>query len=67
MNRSYDGRILQGDELLVQVQRDALKTKQAALTCRITLQGTYFVFAMGSSKLGISSKLSAKEKQNIQF
>ncbi len=66
LNRSYDGRILQGDELLVQVQRDALKTKQAALTCRISLQGKYFVFALGSSKLGISAKLSTKEKQSIQ-
>ncbi len=66
LNRTYDGRILQGDELLVQVQRDALKTKQAALTCRITLQGKYFVFAMGNSKYGISSKLSVNTKKKIQ-
>ena len=58
INRSFDGRILQGDELLVQVSRDAQKTKQAAVTCNITLQNDYFVFSVGNTKAGISTKLS---------
>ena len=66
LNRAYDGRILQGDELVVQVQRDALKTKQAAVTCQITRQGEYFVFALGSSKAGISAKLSKDVKTSIR-
>lgn len=37
LNRSYDGRILEGDEILVQVIRDAQKTKQPAVTTKITL------------------------------
>lgn len=66
LNRSFDGRILQGDELLVQVQRDALKTKQAALTCNITLQSELFVFETGSTKVGISNKLSAELKNKLR-
>lgn len=37
LNRSYDGRILEGDEILVQVIREAQKTKQPAVTTKITL------------------------------
>lgn len=65
LNRTYDGRILQGDELLVQVLRDALKTKQAAVTCNIALQGNHFVFEVGNTKSGISAKLSKEVRQNI--
>ena len=38
-NRRSDGRLLAGDEILVQVMRDALKTKEPALTAKISLEG----------------------------
>ncbi len=66
VNRSFDGRILEGDELLVQIERDALKTKQAAATAKITLQGRYGVFSTDSSKIGISSRLSKEKKSSIR-
>lgn len=65
LNRSYDGRVLEGDELLVQVVRDALKTKQAAVTAKITLNSSLLVLAMGNPKVSVSSKLSGEEKQAI--
>lgn len=37
MNRPADGRILEGDEILVQVSRDAQKTKQASVTTKVNL------------------------------
>lgn len=58
INRPPDGRILEGDDILIQITRDALKTKQAAATTEITLTGRYFVMNTGSSRIGISSKLS---------
>ncbi len=66
LNRPADGRILQEDELLVQVQRDAIKTKQAGLTARINLSSDYFAFSFGSPKLGISSKLSKEYKDGLK-
>lgn len=65
-NRVYDGRILEGDELLVQIQQEPIKSKQAAVTTRITLQGEYFVFAMGESKAGISKKLEETQKDRLR-
>lgn len=40
-NRTYDGRLLCGDEILVQVIRDRVKTKDPALTAKITLEGRW--------------------------
>lgn len=66
LNRIYDGRIVQGDELLVQFTKDALKTKQAGVTCNVSLPDDSFVFAIGNPKLGISSKLSPADKSHIR-
>lgn len=65
INRVYNGRLHVGDELVVQVTRDAVKTKQPFLTTRISLAGTYLAAADGSSKLGMSSKLSPMVKTNL--
>ncbi len=57
IGRAYDGRLLEGDELPVQLEKEAIKTKQATVTTRITLQGEYFVFTVGTVRVGISRKL----------
>lgn len=66
LNRKRAGRLVQGDEILVQVTKDALKTKQASLTCNITQNGAYFVFTVGNNTLGISNKLSKPVKNSIK-
>lgn len=66
LNRPADGRILQEDELLVQVQRDAIKTKQAGLTAKVDLSSEYFVFSLGNPKLGISAKLDKTTKDTLK-
>lgn len=65
-NRTYDGRLLEGDELLVQLERDAIKTKQAAVTARITLQGEYFIFSTGKNQAGISRKLDESQRERVR-
>lgn len=65
LNRSFDGRLKAGDELVVQVLRDAVKTKQPVLTTRLSLSGNYLVLSDGSDKLGMSAKLSKENKLRI--
>ena len=65
LNRIPDGRILQGDEILVQVVRDAQKSKRASVTAQISLSNDYFVLAMGSRRVSYSTKLSKKQKENL--
>lgn len=68
INRAYDGKLRVGDELLVQVLRDAVKTKQPVLTTKISIAGSYLAIASGSGHLGLSSKLSeAKKKEIVAF
>lgn len=65
-NRTFDGRILEGDEVLVQVTRDAQKTKQASVTARISISNDYFALTLGNSGIGYSNKLSVPDRERIK-
>lgn len=67
LNRKADGRILAGDELLVQVDREAVKTKEPVLTTEISLAGRYAVVFPGKKRgrLQFSGKLSEDTRQQI--
>lgn len=54
--------LVAGDELLVQVSREALKTKEPAVTTNLNFTGKYAVLTSGNRKIGVSSKLS-KDKR----
>lgn len=65
--RVWDGKLKVGDELLVQVERDAIKTKQPAVTTKISLSGSYMVLnASKTGKIGISNKISGEKKEEIK-
>lgn len=65
-NRTYDGRILQGDELVVQVEKEGIKTKAPGLTTNLSFSGKYCVLTTGKTKLGYSSKLTETVKQQVK-
>lgn len=67
VNRAYDGRLLEGDELLVQVERASQKTKQASVTAHISLSNDYFVIMMGTPKIGYSANIDSETKKRINF
>lgn len=50
-----------GDELLVQVNRDAMKGKLPAMTANLNFPGKYLVLTTGNKKIGFSGKLSKEE------
>lgn len=55
-----------GDELIVQVSKENMKSKQPVLTSNITLTGKYVVVSFGNKKIGISNKLSLKDRNRIK-
>jgi ribonuclease G len=55
-----------GDELLVQVSREAVKTKAPTVTCNLNFPGKYLVLTTGKKQLGLSSKLSLEEKERLR-
>ncbi len=67
-NRKPDGCLKPGDELLVQLVKEPMKTKLAGVTTDITLSGNYIVVGMKSSSkanIQVSSKLG--KKQHTRF
>lgn len=59
LNRRSNKKILvEGDELLVQIQKDAIKTKSLMLTTNLSFTGKYLVVTTGKNQLGISKKIS---------
>lgn len=66
VNREYDGRILQDDEIVVQVYKEAVKTKPPAVTSIPALDGKYCVVSWGKPGISYSNKLSVKAKQRIK-
>ncbi len=61
----FSGRLKIGDELLVQVEKDAIKTKQPVLTTKLSIAGKYLAASRGNTKLGVSAKISPAKKQDI--
>lgn len=59
-----DGRergLKEGDELIVQVAKDAVKTKDPVLTANLTFSGRYAVLTAGKRVVGFSKKISDRE------
>ena len=62
VNRKYDGKIVAGDEILVQIEKEAIKTKEPGLTCNLSFTGKYSVLTTGKQGIGFSTKLGNKTK-----
>lgn len=54
-----------GDQILVQVSRDAMKGKLPALTANLNFTGKYLVLTTGEKKFGLSGKLSGTERHTL--
>lgn len=54
-----------GDELIVQIQKEAVKTKQPTVTGNLNFAGKYVVLTSGNQKAGVSSKLSKKKREEL--
>jgi ribonuclease G len=72
LNRKPDGTLKPGDEILVQLAKEPVKTKLAGVTTRISLAGSYAVVSLprqdkttDGGSIHVSSKLS--KKQEIRF
>ena len=63
--RKGNGPLRPGDELLVQVSRDAMKGKLPALTSNLNFTGRYLVLTTGDKKFGLSSKLTQEDRHRL--
>ena len=54
-----------GDELLVQISKEAVKTKAPTVTSKLNLTGKYAVLTYGDTRAGVSNKLEKSEKERL--
>lgn len=63
LNRKNTTKVCEGDLILVQVVKDAVKTKAAVVSCEINLSGKYVVLTVGKGGfIGVSHKIADKER-----
>uniref|UniRef100_UPI0040569BF1 ribonuclease E/G n=1 Tax=Agathobacter sp. TaxID=2021311 RepID=UPI0040569BF1 len=55
-----------GDELMVQVIKDKVKTKDPVVSSKLTLSGTYCVLTTGNLTLSISKKIVGEKRAALQ-
>lgn len=65
---SDDGRLREGDEIPVQVIKEAVKTKDPVVTTKLSINGAYAVVSLDKRKGGVqfSKKLSAAKKDALK-
>ena len=55
-----------GDELLVQVSKEAVKTKAPTVNSKLNFTGKYVILTSGDTRIGVSSKLEQTERARLQ-
>jgi ribonuclease G len=55
-----------GQEIVVQVVKDPLKTKGARLSMELTIAGRYMVYAPSGEGIGVSRRLEDKERERLR-
>lgn len=58
-------KLVQGDEVLVQVKKEAARTKLPAFTSKIEIADRYTVVSLGNPGTGVSGKIKDKEKKRL--
>jgi len=61
-----DEMIKPGQEILVQVVKDPLKTKGARLSMNLSIAGRYLVYAPAGSGVGVSRRLADGERERLR-
>ena len=55
-----------GDELLVQISKEAMKTKAITVTSNLNFIGYYTILTTGNTRIGVSNKLPKKQREEYK-
>jgi ribonuclease G len=62
LNSKKNAKISIGDELLIQISKEAIKTKNPVATAELSLKGEYVIVTVGGN-IGISSKIKGSKRR----
>lgn len=66
LNQNTKAKLVQGDEILVQVVKEQMKTKDAVVTTELSFAGQYVVLSSGTGQIGVSAKLSDEQHEQLR-
>ncbi len=66
VKQSRAGKLTEEDEIVVQVVKEAVKTKEPTVSPAISLAGQGLVFTLGNKLLAVSKKLSKKKREALK-
>ena len=66
MNEKGNRNLKAGEELVVQICKEAIKTKQPSVTSKINLTGKYVVLTANDTRIGVSSKIEKEKRNQLQ-
>lgn len=64
VNNKKNNKIVAGDEIIVQVSRDNMKTKSPVVTSDFEIVGKYIILTYNKNKIGISNKIRDINERN---
>ena len=62
-NHKNTDKVCIGDEIIVQISKDAVKTKNPSVTANLQFSGKYVILTHGNVKIGISNKIQEPEER----
>ncbi len=66
LNRKNTDKVCEGDSIIVEIEKDPIKTKDAVLTAQFSIKGRLVILTHGKSGISISSKIKDGEfRKNI--
>lgn len=65
LNRDAKGKLSSGDLLVIQIIKDAIKTKEPMATTNISVTGQYCVITSENKRIGFSDKLKKEQKEQL--
>lgn len=63
LNKKNNNRLCQGDQILVRLSKEAIKTKDPVLSSKLELAGKYAVLTTGDTRISFSGKFSNRPKK----
>ncbi len=58
--------ICEAEQLIVQVEKDAVKTKAPTVSSNLNFTGTYVVLTSGNTKISVSAKIKGVHRERLQ-
>lgn len=63
LNTKNNSKVCQGDEVLIQIAKEKVKTKDPVVSSKLEIAGKYAVLTYGNAKIGYSGKFTDTDKK----